>query len=102
MTPTHTSRNGKRYDYYVCRHTWKHASRQSQTVAAPAIERIVMTQLTRLDAWSAKKGSELLPSQRARLLRSIVERIDYDASRQEVSITFHSGVVDRRLQEPHP
>ena len=32
MRPTYTSRNGKRYGYYVCRHTWKHSSGKSTTV----------------------------------------------------------------------
>ncbi len=46
MTPTHTSRNGKRYRYYVCRHTWKHDSGKSKTVAAADIERLVIDQLS--------------------------------------------------------
>ena len=77
MTPTHTSRNGKRYRYYVCRHTWKHDSGKAQTVAAADIERLVRDRL-------ATRG--LLNSTAS--WAQLVGRIDYDAEKRQAMIAF--------------
>ena len=94
MTPTYTSRNGKRYGYYVCRHTWKHSSGKSTTVAAPDIERLVLNQLVAQGLWPMAETASSA-GQRARLVGTLVQRIDYDADERQATFSFHAdGGVD--------
>ena len=83
MTPTHTSRNGKRYRYYVCRHTWKHESGKSQTVAAADIERVVIDQIIQRRRTQRMTVAERRLDQR-------IKRVDYDGDPRRVIISFHS------------
>ncbi len=85
MTPTHTTRQGKRYRYYVCRQTWKHGSGKSQTVVATEIERMIMDHITGRVAestgrmgWSPERG-----------LGQLIARVDYDGDGRCVTISFH-------------
>ncbi len=82
MTPTHTSRHGKRYRYYVCRQTWKHPSGKSLTVAAASIESVVLDQLARRQHGSAQ------------ILGTLIARIDFDGPRRQVTIHFHDPAAE--------
>ncbi len=81
MTPTHTSRNDKRYRYYVCRQTWKHPSGKSTTVAAAHIESVVLNHLAR------QHGS--VP-----ILGTLIARIDFDGPRRQVTIHFRDSKAE--------
>ncbi len=82
MTPTHTSRNDKRYRYYVCRQTWKHPSGKSTTVAAAHIEGVVLDQLARRQHGSVP------------ILGTLIARIDFDGPRRQVTIHFRDSKAE--------
>jgi site-specific DNA recombinase len=107
MTPAHTRRGSRRYQYYTCvgaqQRGWHTCP--SKSVPAGEIERFVVEHvrnagkeparqpednplhaaLHRLDgAWDS-----LSPPEQARLLHQLVERVDYDSAAQTVSISFH-------------
>jgi len=95
MTGSQTRRGTRRYRYYVCRQAQK---RGWQTCPAPSlaagpIEDLVVRQLQALapgvtpeefmTIWQA-----LPPSEQARVLGRLVERVNYEAVAQKVSIAF--------------
>jgi len=105
MTPAHTTNGGKRYRYYVCLTAQKrgwHAC-PSKSVSAKAIERFVLERLQALAAESAQAAVATLPAevaaaltsrsphQRARCLRALVARVDYDGAHDQVSITLREN-----------
>jgi hypothetical protein len=97
MTSSHSTKGTRRYRYYVCRQAQKHGWQTCPAPALPAgaIEDLVVQQIhglapadaaeTFLAVWHA------LPlTQQARVLHRLVERIDYQAAQQTVSIAFHA------------
>jgi site-specific DNA recombinase len=107
MTPAHTRRGSRRYQYYTCvgaqQRGWHTCP--SKSVPAGEIERFVVAQLRnagkgpdgehgtnavptalrRLDgAWDS-----LAPLEQARLFHRLVARVDYDGTAQTISIRFH-------------
>jgi site-specific DNA recombinase len=108
MTPAHTRRGVKRYQYYTCvsaqQRGWHTCP--SKSVPAGEIERFVVEQVrnaSRNDTPSPE-GDDVLeaalrhldeawdgssPLEQADLLHRLVERVDYDGAAQTVSITFH-------------
>jgi hypothetical protein len=95
MTSSQTRKGTRHYRYYVCRRAQK---RGWQTCPAPSlaagpIEDLVVRQLQELaPAGTAEEFLgvwQALPLvEQARLLARLVERVDYHAAQQTVSITF--------------
>jgi site-specific DNA recombinase len=111
MTPAHTRRGLRRYEYYTCvgaqQRGWHTCP--SKSVPAGEIERFVVAQvrnaakdptreqradyaveaaLRHLDkAWAS-----LPPFEQARLFHQLVARVDYDGTAQTISIAFHPEV----------
>jgi site-specific DNA recombinase len=107
MTPAHTRRGARRYQYYTCvgaqQRGWHTCP--SKSVPAGEIERFVVEQVRNAgkDLGRQQEGEHVqaaihrldgawdsLPSlEQSRLLHQLVERVDYDGAAQTVSITFH-------------
>jgi DNA invertase Pin-like site-specific DNA recombinase len=108
MTPSYSSRNGsKHYRLYTCLNALKRGRRAcpSKCLPAPAIENLVIEQIQGLarsrrsslrtnnplasfldsSAWSSLPAAE-----QSRLVQHVVQRVEYDGSRGNVAITFHS------------
>ncbi len=107
MTPTHTSRRGKRYRYYACRHTWKHRSGKSNTIAASQIERLVWDRLGIHKAGGdTDNGGTHRPSEPATRVGLLVERVDFHPVQRQVTIALkndgRSAVAVRVNEEPYP
>ena len=107
MTPAHTRRGSRRYQYYTCvgaqQRGWHTCP--SKSVPAGEIERFVVAQLRNAaDGPEGEHGTNdvptalhrfdrawdsLAPPEQARLFHRLVARVDYDGMAQTVSITFH-------------
>ena len=111
MTPAHTRRGTRRYQYYTCvgaqQRGWHTCP--SKSVPAGEIERFVVAQVrssakdrastispeqlgdTAGAAWRRLDTSwdNLSSLEQARLFHQLVERVDYDGAAQTVSIRFH-------------
>jgi site-specific DNA recombinase len=95
MMSSHATKGTRRYRYYVCRQAQK---RGWQTCPAPSlaagpIEDLVVRQLQALTPAVAPEAfltvwQALPPSEQARVLRRLVERVHYEAAQQTVSIAF--------------
>jgi site-specific DNA recombinase len=89
MSPTHATKNGnKRYRYYVCLKAQKRGWQTCPSPSIPAteIERLVIEQIKCIgQEWESLP----LPEQ-ARMVRLLVERVDYDGASGKVSITLAS------------
>jgi site-specific DNA recombinase len=83
-----------------------------RVLAAAPVERLVVRQLQKLapaaekfrTAWASRT-----PNEQIRLVRRLVERIDYDASRGQVAMIFQAAAsqilaqeLSRRPEDPHP
>jgi site-specific DNA recombinase len=106
MTPTHSRKRGRRYNYYVCLQALKmgRQSCPSGWVPASEIEQLVIDQLREaarqhepspgnvlrdLHVLSeADKWSELPSQEQAEALHRIIERLDYDAENNRLSIVL--------------
>jgi site-specific DNA recombinase len=104
MTPTYANRNGcVRYRYYVCMNAVKRGRQvcPSKSIPATEIEQFVMQQLQELaeDSKSAPgqilapladlpAWAELPTEEQARVVRRLVQSVDYDGSQGKVSITL--------------
>ena len=99
MPHTHTVKRNTRYRYYVCLHAQKQgwSACPSQSVPAARIERFVIDQVRVLGkdtAWLAEATFDrvwesLSLGHQARILRRLVERVDYDGRSGDISITLH-------------
>jgi site-specific DNA recombinase len=114
MTPTYATSNGsKRYRYYLCTAAQKGGRSRCPTpsLAAAALDQVVLTQLKELsqdcplvqalldEGWPALAAAE-----RARVLRVLVERVDYDGSAGKLVLALHPRGQQRlaeQLQESH-
>ena len=108
MTPSHANRKGKRYRYYVCTGAQKlgwHTC-PMPSVAAPALEQVVLGQIKELvqEAGSVRLLEDphwqtlALPEQ-ARLVRRLVERVDFDGSAGKLVVAFHADGLERLAEE---
>jgi site-specific DNA recombinase len=90
MTPTHATSNGtKRYRYYLCTGAQKFGrhSCPAPSIAAAPLEQVVVEQLKALSqdcppvqALLAEGWTALASGEQARVLRLLIERVDYDGS----------------------
>jgi site-specific DNA recombinase len=92
MSPTYASRHGvKRYRYYVCNQAQRRGRHTcpSKSIPADAIEGLVLDQLKDVghNAGLPDLGT-LNPPERERLVRLLVERVDYDGRRGKVAIAL--------------
>jgi hypothetical protein len=113
MTPARVvKRGGRRYTYYTCTGAQKRGwdSCPSKSVPAAALERFVLQQLLEADAAAVRSSftgtdDETAPSehasaidsdrlsaaQRFRLVRSRLQRVEYDGAVGKVAITLRHG-----------
>jgi site-specific DNA recombinase len=96
MTPAHVTNGNRRYQYYTCSAAQKKGwhTCPSKALPATAIERLVLEQVA-LELKDRTLGAvawqTLPPAERARRLRAIVARIDYDGASRRVAITLRSA-----------
>ncbi len=107
MTPARVvKRGGRRYCYYVCTSAQSRGwdTCPSKSVSAPALEGFVLQQLLEVDAASRGAAGEcpvanakarrdpgqLSLAERVELVRSRVERIEYDGAARTVALTVRS------------
>jgi site-specific DNA recombinase len=95
MVSSHSSKGTRRYRYYICRQAQKRGWQTCPAPSLPAgpIEHLVVQQLQPLAPAVAPEQFvavwQALPlAEQARLLQRLVERVDYDAAQQTVSIAF--------------
>jgi site-specific DNA recombinase len=109
MTPAHSQKGKRRYRYYVCTGAQKlgwHTCR-SPSVAATAMEEVVLEQLRQLPdmpvqallgpSWPARQ-----PAEQARLLRLLIERVEYDVGGEDngrLAIRLHAEGLQRLAAE---
>jgi site-specific DNA recombinase len=109
MPHTHTVKRNTRYRYYVCLHAQKQgwSACPSQSVPAAEIERFVIDQIRRYGRDTALPAEatfdpdwdSLSLCDQARLLRLLVERVDYDGRSGDISITFHPAGIKALTEE---
>jgi len=124
MTPSHSRRGCRRYRYYVCSHAQKRGWDQcpSKSIPAGQIEAFVVQQISVIAADPALQPNAenlneramddhgaavraalatfdsvwptLPPQEQARVLDLVVQRVDYDGSKNTVAITFHPTGIE--------
>jgi site-specific DNA recombinase len=109
MTPTHAITNGgKRYRYYVCSASLRvgHHCCPAPSLAAPLVEQVVLEQVKVLtqDCASVQElldqaWATLTPLDQARLLRLLIQRVDYDGHAGKLALLLHPRGVERLAQE---
>ena len=109
MPHTHTVKRKTRYRYYVCLHAQKQGwnACPSQSVPAPEIERFVIDQIRGLGRDTALPAeaafdpvwASLSLCDQARILRLLVERVDYDGRSGDISITLHPAGITAWIEE---
>lgn len=94
MVYSYSSKNGRRYPYYVClnaqRRGW--AACPAKSLPASKIEDAVLAQIQATPSSDSRphQWDDLDSTQRIGALRSMVERVSFDGATGEVSIRFHS------------
>jgi site-specific DNA recombinase len=106
MTPTHSRKRGRRYNYYVCLQALKRGRQScpSGWVPASEIEQVAIDQLREAARQhessqgsdprdphilsEVNKWSELPSQEQAEALHRIIERLDYDAEKDRLSIVL--------------
>jgi site-specific DNA recombinase len=103
MTPARVvKRGGRRFAYYVCTAAQKRGwdTCPSKSVPAATLERFVLQQLLELNESAARPTSaaqhafdpdRLAAAERIHLVRSRVERVEYDGAAGKVAITFSAA-----------
>jgi hypothetical protein len=106
MTARHSTKGTRRYRYYVCSAAQKRGWQTcpAPSVAAGAIERLVVEQLQGLGLDPALTGQEpgwegMLLSDQIGVLRRLVGRVDYDGTHGRVSITLQPGSAQALADE---
>jgi site-specific DNA recombinase len=109
MPHTHTVKRNIRYRYYVCLHAQKQgwSACPSQSVPAAEIERFVIDQIRGLGRDTALLAEasfdpvwdSLGLGDQARILRLLVERVDYDGRSGDISIAFHPAGITALTEE---
>jgi site-specific DNA recombinase len=109
MTPTHALTNsGKRYRYYVCTASLR-AGRHccpAPSLAAPLVEQVVLEQVKVLTQHCAcvqelldHAWTTLAPRDQARLVRLLIERVDYDGKAGKLALLLRPRGVERLAEE---
>jgi site-specific DNA recombinase len=109
MTPTHAITNGgKRYHYYVCSASLKLGRQQclAPSIGAVPIEQAVLEQLKKAaqDCVPVQalldQSWPLLPSaEQARLVRLLLQRVDFDGGAGKLVLALHPCGAERLAQE---
>ena len=96
MVYTYASKNNRRYPYYVCTNACKNGWGQCPAKSLPAkdiedsvLERVRAAQAPLLEGIGWEQLDKLA---RVRTIQSTVDRVRYDARRQQISISFHEPV----------
>jgi site-specific DNA recombinase len=101
MTPAYTTRRGHvRYRYYACSRAQKRGwhTCPSKAIPAGAIEDFVIEQLQALAADPARL--QATPRHPMRIVRRLVQRIDYDGAAGTVTIRWHEAGIRTMALEP--
>ena len=93
MTPTHAIRGRKCYRYYLCCGAHRHGRQSCPSKAIPAepIERLVLEQIQSLSprpTLGNMEGQALTLVEDLRLVRLLIERVEYDGAQSKVTINF--------------
>ena len=106
MTSSQTIKGTRRYRYYVCRRAQQQGWQSCPAPSLPAgpIEALVVRQIQALAPAVAPEAFMLvwqaLPlAEQARVLQRLVERVDYHAAQQTVSITFRADAGTALAEE---
>ena len=114
MTPSHATRKGKRYRYYVCtgaqKKGWQTCPRPS--VAAPAVEQAVLDQLKELvqdrdlvheaalvGCLADPHWQTLPPLEQARLVRGLVAHVDFHGNAGKLVIALQADGLAQLAEE---
>ena len=100
MTPAYTTRRGQvRYRYYVCSRAQKRGwhTCPSKALPAAAIEGFVIEQLQAL----ATDPAQATPRKPMRVVRRLVQRVDYDGAAGTVTIRLHEAGIRTMALEPN-
>ena len=100
MISSHSTKGSRRYRYYLCSQAQKRGWKTcpAPSVAAGKIDRLVTEQIQKLSDGCGRGAFaswwQALPAlAQARVVRRLVERIDYDGVRGTVAITFASDAA---------
>jgi site-specific DNA recombinase len=109
MTPTYAAgKGGKRYRYYVCTGALKfgRSSCPAPSLAAIPVEQVVFEQLKELSQDGAPAQAlfdqnwlTLAAGEQVRLLRLLVERVDYDGHDGKLVLALHARGRQRLAEE---
>jgi site-specific DNA recombinase len=113
MVSSHSTKGSRRYYYYLCSQAQKRGWKTCPTpsVAAGKIDRLVTEQIQKLSDGCGREAFaswwQALPAlAQARVVRQLVERIDYDGVQGTVAITFASDagsvLADALVREETP
>jgi hypothetical protein len=92
MVFSHSKKNNRRYDYYVClnaqRKGW--AACPGKSLPARAIEESVLDQLrnTQPALFGAADWEQMNRTRQMEVMRGSVERVGYDGAARQISIRF--------------
>ncbi|PJA74181.1 resolvase, partial [bacterium CG_4_9_14_3_um_filter_65_15] len=116
MVPTHTTKQDRRYRYYVCAKAQKrgwHAC-PSKSIPAGEIEKFVVDQVRGIGRDPAMIDEDeaihalaafdpvwetLTLREQARVLQLLIQRVDYDGDKGTVSVTFHPAGIETLSRE---
>jgi site-specific DNA recombinase len=108
MTPTHVTTSSKRYRYYLCTAARKLGRHDcpAPSIAALSVEQVVLEQLKEVSqdcasvqALLAHDWPTLATSEQTRLLRLLLQRVDYDASAGKLVLVLHPRGPQRLAEE---
>ena len=109
MTPTHvTSSDGKRYRYYLCTAGAKVGRQRcpAPSLAAPLVEQVVLEQVKVLTQHCASvqelldhAWATLTPLDQARLVRLLIQRVDYDGSGGKLLLALHARGLEQLVEQ---
>jgi site-specific DNA recombinase len=106
MMSSHSTKGTRRYRYYVCRQAQKRGWQTCPAPSLPAgpIEDLVVKQIQPLAPAVTPEAFvavwQALPlAEQARVLQRLVERVDYDAVQQTVSIAFRPDAGTALVEE---
>jgi site-specific DNA recombinase len=101
MTPTHAKNGNRRYRYYVCTNGQNGGACPCRFVTAPGLEQVVIEQLRGLQdsPLGPQNWDALPPSEQARVMRLLVERVDYDGTINKLIIAVREDGKRSQAEE---